>query len=102
MYLSIRAIKPSATRVSSSARLVSSTSLDVMPRCSQRAGSPASSSTCVRNAITSCFVVRSMVSMRAGSSCKSRARSWAAVPEGTSPRASMAAHAASSTSSQVA
>ncbi len=42
--------------------------------------SPASSSTCVRNAMTSCFVVRSISSMRAGSSTIFLARIAAAVP----------------------
>ena len=59
---------------------VSSTSLDVIPRWSQRASMPAFSSTCVRNAITSCFVVRSISSMRVASSWIFFARIAAAVP----------------------
>ena len=55
-------------RRSGSRAQVSSTSDDVMPRCSQRAGSPASSSTWVRNAMTSWRVVASISRMRAGSS----------------------------------
>ena len=65
-----------SSRVAQSAAraTVSSTSDDVMPRCSQRAGSPASSSTWVRNAITSWRVRSSISRMRAGSSLPARLR----------------------------
>jgi hypothetical protein len=73
---------------SRSAREVSSTSLEVMPRWSQRAGGPASSSTWVRNAITSCLVVprsRRCGSRRGGSIT---GRTASAVPGGhEAPRA---------------
>ncbi len=52
--------------------------------------------------MTSCFVVRSMASMRAGSSTSFLPRMPAAVPRGTSPASSMASHAESSTSSHTA
>ena len=42
------------------ARQVSSTSLEVIPRCMNLEGSPTYSSTFVRNAITSCLVVSSI------------------------------------------
>ena len=55
-----------------------------------------------RNAMTSCCVVFSISSMRAGSSTSFFARMLAAVPFGTSSASSIASHAASSTSSQTA
>ncbi len=79
---------------------MSSTSLEVMPRCSQRAGRPASSSTWVKKAMTSWRVVFSMVSMRAGSILAPTGRTASAVPAGTMPARSIASQAASSTSSQ--
>jgi hypothetical protein len=98
--LEARGADPSA-RTRSTARLVSSTSLDVIPRWSHRAGSPASSSTWVRNAMTSCFVVRSISSMRVRVELQFLARIEAAVPR-DDPRASIASQAASSTSSHAA
>jgi len=52
--------------------------------------------------MTSCLVVRSISSMRAGSSSTSRARIDCAVPAGTTAARSIASQAASSTSSQAA
>ena len=49
------------------ARQVSSTSLEVMPWCMNRASSPTFSATLVRKAITSCFTSRSISSIRATS-----------------------------------
>jgi len=59
----------------------------------------ASSSTCVKKAMTSCLTVRSMPSMRAGSSAMFFSRIAAAVPLGTTSASSIASQAASSTSS---
>jgi hypothetical protein len=98
---SVRTMSESVARTRRSAKLVSSTSLEVMPRWSQRAGGPASSSTCVRNAITSCLVVTSISSMRFASSRSITGRTASAVPAGTIPARSIASHAASSTSSHV-
>jgi hypothetical protein len=53
-------MSPSVARTSKSANEVSITSFEVIPRCSQRAGAPASSSTCDRKAITSCLVSSSI------------------------------------------
>jgi hypothetical protein len=79
---------------------LSRTSDDVIPRWSQRAGSPASCSTWVRNAITSWRVVASISRIFAGSSLPAaRSRTVLAVPAGTVPRASIASHTASSISS---
>ena len=68
---------------------VSSTSDEVMPRCSQRASSPASSSTWVRKAITSWRVRSSISRMRAGSSLPARALAHArgGARRGPCPRA---------------
>ena len=89
----------SARRVCS-ASAVSSTSDDVIPRCSQRAGSPASSSTCVRNAITSWRVCSSILRIRSGTSLPlARDSTRSAVPAGTRSAASIARHAASSIAS---
>lgn len=94
------AMMRSSARVVWIASAESSTSDDVIPRCSHRAGSPASSSTCVRNAIMSCRVVCSIVEIRSGSSLPAAAaRTRWAVPLGTVPATSIASHAASSTSS---
>ena len=85
------------------AKDASSTSEEVIPRCSQRADSPASSSTWVRKAMTSCRVRSSISRMRLrvelAGGLGSRTR--AAVPAGTRPAASMASQAASSTFSHV-
>ncbi len=51
--------------------------------------------------MTSCLTVRSIASIRAGSSVSCFARIPFAMPAGTSPSASIASQAASSTSSQV-
>ena len=73
-----------------------------MPRCSQRAGSPASSSTWVRKAITSWRVRSSCSRMRAALSLPAAlARTASAVPRGTLPAASISSQAASSMRSQI-
>jgi hypothetical protein len=99
--VSVRVISASAASRSRIASELSSTSLEVIPRCSHRAGAPASSSTWVKNAITSWRVVASIASIRAGSSLPANGRTCAAVPAGTTPARSIASHAASSTSSHV-
>ena len=53
--------------LSCTASVVSRTSEDVMPLCRWRAAAPPRSSTKVRKAITSCFTVFSISSMRATS-----------------------------------
>src|SRR5712664_525963 len=82
---------------------VSSTSEDVIPTWSQRAAGPIRSSRKVRNAITSCFVVRSISSIRATScSVKSPAfsRHWASASSVARPNFTIASSANSSISRQ--
>ncbi len=95
-------IRSSASR-SVSPSEVSSTSEDVIPRCSQRALGPTRSSMKVRKAITSCLVVRSISSMRAASSrvkSPALARQSSSASRGASPASTMPSSAASSTSRQ--
>jgi len=80
---------------------VSSTSDDVIPRCSHRAAGPMRCSMKVRKAITSCLVVRSISSIRATSwAVKSPARAWhsASASAGARPASTIPSSAASSTS----
>jgi hypothetical protein len=82
---------------------VSSTSLDVMPQCSQRASGPMRSSMNVRKAITSCLVVFSISSIFVTSAAeKSPAFAWhfSKASFGAMPSATMPSSAASSTSLQ--
>ena len=78
---------------------MSSVSLEVIPKWSQRAGSPTVSATCVRNAITSWRTSRSISATRAAS-MRARARSAAAASAGITPRSASSSETASSTSSQ--
>ena len=66
---------PRRSRMASDA---SSTSDEVMPRCSQRAGSPASSSTWVRNAMTSC--ARALLDLEDARRVELARRPWRAPP----------------------
>ena len=98
---------PARSRSAASRRIipseVSSTSEEVIPKCSHRAAGPMRSSMKVRKAMTSCRVVRSISSMRAASpSSKSpaRARHWASASAGAMPAFTMPSSAASSTSRQ--
>jgi hypothetical protein len=63
--------------------------------------SPTCSSMCVRNAMTSCFTVRSISSIRSTLIVGFLLRIFSAVPAGTTPARSIASHPASSTSSQI-
>ncbi len=92
-------IRSQASRIWS-ACAVSTTSDEVRPKCSQRAAGPTFSATAVVKAITSCWVVRSISSMRATSKA-ALARSSRAASAGTSPASAIASAAASSTSSHV-
>ena len=83
-----------------SACAVSMTSDEVRPKCSQRADGPTFSATAVVNAMTSCWVVCSISSMRAMSKAP-RSRMSRAASGGTMPAAAIASAAAVSTSSQV-
>jgi hypothetical protein len=83
-----------------SAWAVSTTSEEVRPKCSQRADGPTISATEVVKAITSCWVVFSISSMRAMLKSPRFFRSCAA-SAGTMPAAAMASAAATSTWSQV-
>ena len=65
--LSTSAIRMSAARTSCTLKQVSSTSDEVMPWCTKRASGPTISARCVRKAMTSCLVSRSISSMRATS-----------------------------------
>src|SRR5687768_15872546 len=76
------------------------TSEDVRPKCSQRADGPTCSATAVVKAITSCWVIASISSMR-GMSKSARARISRAASAGTIPARAIASTAASSTCSQV-
>ena len=76
------------------------TSDDVIPKCSQRADGPTFSATAVVKAITSCWVVCSISSMRAMSKAP-RSRMSRAASAGMMPAAAIASAAAVSTSSQV-
>jgi hypothetical protein len=79
---------------------VSMTSDEVRPKCSQRAEGPTFSATAVVNAMTSCWVVCSISSMRATSKA-AFSRSSRAASAGTTADAAMASAAANSTCSQV-
>ena len=94
------AARRSQARVSVSASAVSTRSDEVIPLWRWRASSPTDSPTAVRNAITSWRTVASSSSTRLGSTF-ALARIRAVAPAGTSPRRSIAAQTASSTSSQV-
>ena len=83
-----------------SACAVSMTSDEVRPKCSQRADGPTFSATAVVNAMTSCWVICSISSMRAMSK-PPRSRMSRAASGGTMPAAAMASAAAVSTSNQV-
>ena len=76
------------------------TSEEVRPKCSQRADGPMRSATAVVNAMTSCWVVCSIASMRAMSKAP-RSRMSRAASGGTMPADAIASAAAVSTSSQV-
>jgi hypothetical protein len=64
-----------AARTSCTLKQVSSTSDDVMPWWTKRASGPTCSARWVRKAMTSCFVTRSISSMRATSNTARRPRS---------------------------
>ena len=100
---STSAIRMSAARVSCTLRQVSSTSDDVMPWCTKRASGPTISARCVRNAITSCLVSRSISSMRATSKVALRALSQMvlAASFGMMPSSAMASAACASISNQM-
>ncbi len=83
-----------------SACAVSTTSDEVMPKCSQRADGPTFSATAVVKAMTSCWVTFSISSIRAMSNAP-RSRMSRAASGGTMPAAAIASAAAVSTSSQV-
>ena len=93
----------SAERVSCTARQVSSTSEEVMPWCRKRASGPTTSATCVRKAITSWRVVRSISSMRSGfhTACSPRAQMASAAAWGMVPSSAMAVAACASISNQI-
>ena len=74
------------------------TSDEVIPKCSQRADGPTCSATAVVKAITSCWVVRSMSSIRAMSN-PPRSRMSRAAAGGTMPASAIASAAAVSTRS---
>ena len=76
------------------------TSDEVSPKCSQRADGPTFSATAVVKAITSCWVVCSISSMRAMSNAP-RSRMSRAASGGTIPASAIASAAAVSTSSHV-
>ncbi len=79
---------------------MSTTSDEVRPKCSQRADGPTCSATEVVKAMTSCWVVFSISSMRAMSK-RAFSRSSRAASAGTMPTAAIASAAASSTASHV-
>ena len=92
-------MRPQASRIWS-ACAVSTTSEEVSPKCSHRAAGPTFSATAVVNAITSCWVVRSISSIRLMSKA-ARALNSRAASAGTRPASAIASVAASSTSSHV-
>jgi hypothetical protein len=77
---------------------VSSTSEDVMPAWMYRASEPTCSATSVRNAITSCWTVPSISSIRRGSNA-ALDRMISIASAGMTPRRVWTSHTASSTSS---
>ena len=74
-----------------------------MPWCRKRASGPTISETCVRKAITSCLVVRSISSMRSGSKVALAPFSQmaAAASFGITPSSAMASAAWASISNQM-
>ncbi len=100
---SMSANKMSAARVSCTLRQVSSTSDEVMPWWTKRESGPMNSPRWVRKAITSCFVTRSISSMRSTSKVTLPALSqmFFALSFGMTPISASASQACASISNQI-
>ena len=100
---SMSAIRMSDARASCTARQVSSTSEEVMPWCTKRASGPMNSARWVRKAMTSCFVTRSISSIRATSTTTLPALSQiaSALSCGITPSSAIASQACASISNQM-
>ena len=100
---STSAIRMSAARTSCTLKQVSSTSDEVMPECTNRASGPTISARCVRKAMTSCLVSRSISSIRATSNLALPPLSqiFFAAAFGTMPSSAMASAACASISNQM-
>jgi len=109
--LSTSASRMSAAWVSWTAKLVSSTSDEVMPWCTKRDSGPMNSPSQVRKAITSCLVTRSMASIFSTSPAGSALRAAIALAPpsqiawaealGMMPISAMASQACASISNQM-
>ena len=100
---STSAMRMSVARASCTARQVSSTSDEVMPWCTKRESGPMNSARWVRKAMTSCFVTRSISSMRATSKVTSPALAQIAraLSFGMTPSSAIASQACASISNQM-